>query len=285
VEKSKKAQIIRNRFLPSLWFSLVAARRKYSKHVRVKPMATTEKKVRLLCIEDDAQMRSFLLTQLKARGFQLQAARDGAQAIDIAAMFEPEIVLLDLSLPSLDGLTFLRRLREWSSAPVIVLSAHQTEQIKIRALDLGADDYLTKPFSINELMARIRVALRRSEETARLRISLTGENGLKSTYRSGGEQGLLINFARRKVYSGGKEVHLTPIEYDLLCVLARNAGKVVPRRELLQQVWGPEYTKENTYLRTFIRHLRRKLEPDRSQPRYLLNELGVGYYMPPPDPQ
>jgi two-component system, OmpR family, KDP operon response regulator KdpE len=244
---------------------------------------STEKKVRILCVEDDAQMRTFLLAQLKARGFQPQAVRDGAQAIDMAAIFQPHLVLLDLSLPSLDGLSFLRRLREWSSAPVIILSAHDEEPVKIRALDLGADDYLTKPFSLNELLARVRVALRRAEETARLRSSITGSDGQRSGYRSGGENGLHVDFAHRTVRSGGREIHLTPTEYDLLSELTRNAGKVLTHRELLQRVWGPDYSGENTYLRTFVRHLRRKLEPDPSQPRFLLNELGVGYFVPPPD--
>ncbi len=243
-----------------------------------------EKKVRILCVEDDPQMRTFLLAQLKARGFNTQAVRDGAQAIDLAAIFQPQLVLLDLSLPSLDGLSFLRRLREWSGAPVIVLSAHDEEPVKIRALDLGADDYLTKPFSLNELLARVRVALRRAEETARLRSSATGSEGQRPSYHCGGETGLQVDFAHRTVRSNRLEVHLTPTEYDLLCELARNAGKVLTHRELLQRVWGPDYSGENTYLRTFVRHLRRKLEPDPSQPRFLLNELGVGYFVPPPDP-
>jgi two-component system KDP operon response regulator KdpE len=246
-------------------------------------MATTDKKARILCVEDDPQMRTFLLAQFKARGFQTQAVRDGAQAIDIAAMLQPNLVLLDLSLPSLDGLSFLRRLREWSDAPVIVLSAHDEEPIKIKALDLGADDYLTKPFSLNELLARVRVALRRSEETARLRSRIAGGETQRPNYRSGGDDGLFVDFAHRTVRAGGKIVHLTPTEYDLLCELTRNAGKVLTHRELLQRVWGPDYTGENTYLRTFIRHLRRKLEPDPAQPRFLRNELGVGYYVPPPD--
>lgn len=245
-------------------------------------MSISDKKVKILCVEDDAQMRAFLLAQLKARGFQTQAVRDGAQAIDLAAIFQPHLVLLDLSLPSLDGLTFLRRLREWSSAPVIVLSAHDEEPVKIKALDLGADDYLTKPFSLNELLARLRVALRRADETARLR-SATGSDVQRPGYRSGGEKGLLVDFAHRFVRSGGQIVHLTPTEYDLLCELTRNAGKVLTHRELLQRVWGPDYSGENTYLRTFIRHLRRKLEPDPAQPRFLLNELGVGYFVPAPD--
>src|SRR5947207_14448072 len=227
-------------------------------------------------------MRTFLLAQLKARNFQVQAVRDGAQAIDMAAIFQPQLVLLDLSLPSLDGLTFLRRLREWSGAPVIVLSAHDEEPVKIKALDLGADDYLTKPFSLNELLARVRVALRRADETARLR-STAGSDIQRPQYRCGGDNGLVVDYAHRTVHSGGREVHLTPTEYDLLCELTRNAGKVLTHRELLQRVWGPDYTGENTYLRTFIRHLRRKLEPDPSQPRFLLNELGVGYHVPPAD--
>lgn len=242
----------------------------------------TDKKFRILCVEDDPHMRAFLLAQLKARHYHVQVVRDGAQAIDQAAIFQPHIVLLDLALPTLDGLAFLRRLREWSTAPVIVLSAHDEEPIKVRALDQGADDYLTKPFSLNELLARIRVALRRAEETARLRTGTSGDSQ-HPIYRRGGDNGLIVDFAHRQVRSGGKEVHLTPTEYDLLCELTRHAGKVLTHRELLQRVWGPEYNAENTYLRTFIRHLRRKLEPDPTQPHFLLNELGVGYFVPPSD--
>jgi two-component system KDP operon response regulator KdpE len=247
-------------------------------------MSTTDRKVRILCVEDDQQMRTFLLNQLKARNFQVQAVRDGAQAIDIAAIFQPNIILLDLSLPSLDGLTFIRRLREWSNAPVIVLSAHDEEPVKIRALDLGADDYLTKPFSLNELLARVRASLRRADEIARLRSNAMSSDAPRSRYRTGGENGLIVDYVHREVRAGGEIIHLTPTEYDLLCELTRNAGKVLTHRELLQHVWGSEYIAENTYLRTFIRHLRRKLEPDPTQPRFLLNELGVGYYVPPPDP-
>ncbi len=244
-------------------------------------MSTNDKKVRILCVEDDPQMRAFLLVQLKARGFYVQAVSDGAQAIDLAAMFQPQLVLLDLTLPSLDGLTFLRRLREWSNTPVIILSAHDEEPIKIKALDLGADDYLTKPFSLNELLARVRVALRRSETM--MRLSANGTERDKPRYNSGGENGLIVDYAHRIVQSGGKNVHLTPTEYELLCELTRNAGKVLTHRELLQRVWGADYSGENTYLRTFVRHLRRKLEPDPAQPRFLRNELGVGYFVPAPD--
>lgn len=244
-------------------------------------MSTRENKVRVLCVEDDSQMRTFLQAQLKARGFQVQAVRDGDQAIDIAAIFQPHLVLLDLMLPSLDGLTFLRRLREWSSIPVIVLSAHDNEPMKIKALDMGADDYLIKPFSLNELLARIRVALRRSESA----IIMKEHTDERPTYQCGGKKGLIVDFAHRKVYTGGQEVHLTPTEYDLLSDLAHHAGKILTHRELLQHVWGQDYSGEHTYLRTFVRHLRLKLEPEPSHPQFLRNEPGVGYFVPPPDDQ
>jgi two-component system KDP operon response regulator KdpE len=250
---------------------------------KVNLMPHTDKKVRVLCVEDDPQLRAFLLAQLKARNFQAQAVSDGAQAIDLAAIFQPQLILLDLSLPSLDGLEFLRRLREWSRAPVIVLSARDEEPVKIKALDEGADDYLTKPFSLNELLARVRVALRRAEETERLRSGQKDTDHHRPVFMCGGEYGLVVDYAHRTVRSGGKVVHLTPTEYDLLCELSRNAGKVLTHRELLQRVWGPDYSGENTYLRTFIRHLRKKLEPDPARPRFLLNELGVGYYVPSAD--
>lgn len=247
-----------------------------------KHTSTPDKKIRILCVEDDPPMRAFLTSQLKERNFQVMAVRDGAQAVEAAANFQPNLVLLDLSLPSLDGLTFLKRLREWSKAPVIILSAHDEEPVKVRALDLGADDYLTKPFSLNELLARVRVALRRADETARLISAAASIEGQRQ-YRCGGEQGLIVDYAHRLVRSGGNEIHLTPTEYDLLCELTRNAGKVITHRDLLQRVWGPDYKGENTYLRTFIRHLRRKLEPDPTQPRFLQNEPGVGYFVPAPD--
>src|SRR2546430_3280102 len=188
-------------------------------------MTTTDKKIRILCVEDDPQMRTFLQAQLKARNFQVQTVRDGAQAIDMAAIFEPQLVLLDLSLPSLDGLTFLRRLREWSGAPVIVLSAHDEEPVKIKALDLGADDYLTKPFSLNELLARVRVALRRADETARLRSSVTGSDTQRPHYRSGGENGLLVDYVHPPGRSSGRGGYLTPTQDDPLCGLSRQARK------------------------------------------------------------
>ncbi len=244
-------------------------------------MSNNDKKVRILCVEDEPQMRSFLLVQLKARGFHAQVVGDGAQAIDLAAIFQPQLVLLDLTLPSLDGLTFLRRLREWSNIPVIILSAHNAESIKIKALDQGADDYLTKPFSLDELLARVRVALRRSNTTPHVQLNGIGRD--KPQYRNGGENGLVVDYAHRVVQSGGKSVHVTPTEYEILCELTRNAGKVLTHRELLQRIWGPDYSGENTYLRTFMRKLRLKLEPDPAQPRFLRNVLGVGYFVPEQD--
>ncbi len=246
-------------------------------------MTTTNRKIRILCVEDDPQMRAFLMNQLRVRGHQVQAVQDGAQAIDQAAIFQPELILLDLALPSLDGLAFLRRLREWSQSYVIVLSAHDEESVKIKALDLGADDYLTKPFGMEELLAHIRAAMRRADELERLRGGGSGSDSSSPVYHSGGASGLIVDFAHRQVRSGGKEVHLTPIEYSLLSELTRNPGKVLTHRELLRRVWGAEYVAENTYLRTFIRHLRRKLEPDPTKPRFLLNEPCVGYFVPQPD--
>src|SRR5256885_6888348 len=171
-------------------------------------MTSIDKRVRILCVEDDPQMSTFLLAQLKARGFHAQAVTDGAQAIDLAAIFQPQLVLLDLSLPTLDGLAFLRRLREWSRAPVIVLSAHDEEPVKIKALDQGADDYLTKPFSMNELLARVRVALRRAEEIERLRSGVTSSDMQSPVYRCGGDNGLTVDYAHRRVHSGGQGLDL-----------------------------------------------------------------------------
>ncbi|MBV8696028.1 MAG: response regulator [Chloroflexi bacterium] len=245
-------------------------------------MSTSDKKIKILYVEDDAHMRAFLLAQLKARGFQAQSVRDRDQAIDQVALFQPHLVLLDLTLPDLDGFTFLQQLREWSSMPVIVLSEHDEELLKIKAFDLGADDYVTKPFNLNELLARVGVALRRAYETTHLR-NTAGSDMQPSSYHCGGENGLIVDFAHRVVRSGGQIVHLTPTEYHLLCELTRNAGKVLTHRELLQRVWGPDDNADNSSLRTFIRHLRRKLEPHPAQPRFLLNELGVGYFVPASD--
>jgi two-component system KDP operon response regulator KdpE len=179
---------------------------------------------------------------------------------------QPDVVILDLGLPDMDGLEFLRKVREWSAVPVIVLSARGQEADKVAALDAGADDYLSKPFGVGELMARLRVALRHRARVA--------EGVLESAFTVGE---LHVDLAARRVSIGGREVHLTPIEYRLLTTLVRHAGKVVTQKQLLNEVWGPQATEQAHYLRVYMAHLRRKLEADAARPRYLLTEPGVGY--------
>ncbi|MFN3973984.1 MAG: response regulator transcription factor [Dehalococcoidia bacterium] len=226
---------------------------------------------RILVVEDDARLCRFLVDLLRRQDYQAEMALDGNQALTVAETFQPHLVVLDLALPGLNGLEVLQRLRQWSTAPVIVLSGRGEEALKVKALDMGADDYLTKPFSPPELLARIRALLRRAEHTP---------PGHAPAALSFGD--LTIDFSARLVKRGGKEVPLTRTEFALLQVLAANAGKVLTHKELLQQVWGPEYGEEAEYLRTFIKQLRRKLEPDPSRPRYILTQPGVGYRFQPP---
>jgi two-component system, OmpR family, KDP operon response regulator KdpE len=219
----------------------------------------------VLIIEDELPIRRFLRTTLASHGFEIVEATGGQAGLKQAIEQPPDLVLLDLGLPDIDGLEVTRRLREWSKVPIIVLSARNQEPDKIAALDAGADDYLTKPFGVGELMARIRVARRHAEQAGRPEepIFTTGE--------------LRVDRARRQVVVSGTEVHLTPIEYQLLATLVRHAGKVVTQRQLLREVWGPAYETEAQYLRTYMGHLRHKLEADPAHPRYLLTEIGVGY--------
>ena len=219
----------------------------------------------VLLIEDERQIRRFLGATLGSHGYRMLAADTGAEGLTEAAAWQPDIVILDLGLPDMDGLEVLRRLREWSAVPVIVLSARGQEGDKVAALDAGADDYVSKPFGPGELLARIRVALRHA---AALR------EDAAPTFTTGD---LHLDLARRQVTVGGTEVHLTPIEYRLLTVLARHAGKVLTHRQLLTEVWGPAHTTEAHYLRVYMAQLRRKLEPEPARPRYLLTEPGVGY--------
>jgi two-component system, OmpR family, KDP operon response regulator KdpE len=224
----------------------------------------------VLIVEDDAQVRRFLRTSLPAHGFRVLEAEDGGQALRLAAQYVPEIVLLDLGLPDLDGLEVLQKLRAWSRAPIVVLSARGQERIKVEALDAGADDYLTKPFGFPELLARLRVALRRAQYPA----------------QSGGRfvcGYLQIDFEARRVISDGNEVHLTPIEFRLLTVLARHAGKVVTQKQLLTEVWGPHSVEHGEYLRVYMTHLRRKLEPGEGRARIFRTEAGVGYRLECPE--
>jgi two-component system KDP operon response regulator KdpE len=217
----------------------------------------------VLVVEDDPQVRRYLRAGLASHGYRLQEAQTAEEGIRLAVEYPPDIVLLDLGLPDLDGIEVARRLREWSEAPILILSARGQEQQKVHALDAGADDYLVKPFGFGELLARMRVALRHSAR---------GEEG--QVFRSGA---LVLDLGRRHVEVGGKEVHLTPIEYKILATLAKHAGRVVTHRQLLQEVWGPRSTEQTHYLRVFMTHLRRKIEPDPVRPRLLQTEPGVGY--------
>ena len=219
----------------------------------------------VLVIEDDAQVRRFLRTSLAAHGFRVHESVDGASGVRDAAQHVPELVLLDLGLPDLDGVEVVRRLRTWSRVPILILSARGEERSKVEALDAGADDYLTKPFGFGELLARMRAALRRAERP---------EGGESSELVHGP---LRIDLARRRVDLDGREVRLTPIEFKLLAVLARHAGRVVTHRQLLTEVWGPHSAEETQYLRVYLTHLRRKLEPDPARARIFHNEAGVGY--------
>ena len=222
----------------------------------------------VLVVEDEPQMRRFLRTALEAQGLRVADAETAKAALVAATTCNPEVILLDLGLPDGEGVEVARRVREWSRVPIIVISARGREADKVAVLDAGADDYLTKPFGVNELLARIRVALRHSAQAA----SPQGEQVL--------EVGpLRLDLGRREVTVGGSEVHLTPLEYRLLALLARNAGKVLTHRQILKEVWGPPYASETQYLRVFMAQLRRKIEADPARPKLLLTEPGVGYRM------
>jgi two-component system, OmpR family, KDP operon response regulator KdpE len=225
-----------------------------------------EEKELILLIEDEPQMRRFLRITLESHGYRFVEAGTAQEGLMQASMRNPDVVLLDLGLPDLDGLEVTERLREWTQTPIIVISAREQEQDKVKALDAGADDYLTKPFSAGELMARVRVALRHA---LRLR---SGQNEPVFAHA-----GLRVDLAARRVFVRDNEIHLTPIEYKLLTALIRHAGKVVTHRQLLLEVWGPGQVSEVQYLRVYMTQLRHKLEADPARPRFLLNEPGVGY--------
>jgi two-component system KDP operon response regulator KdpE len=219
----------------------------------------------IVLIEDDQKIRRFLRTALVNNGYRLFEAATGTDGLVEVATRQPDVVILDLGLPDVDGLEVIRKLREWTKVPVIVLSARGQETAKVAALDAGADDYVSKPFGPGELLARIRVALRHAARTSA---------GGESTFTVGD---LRVDLARRQVFVGDKEVHLTPIEYKLLTVLARDAGKLLTHAQLLKEVWGPSHESEAHYLRIYLMQLRRKLETDPTRPRYLRTEPGVGY--------
>lgn len=218
----------------------------------------------VLIIEDEQPIRRFLRASLNQAGYRVTEATSGAEGLRLATGQPPDLIILDLGLPDLDGQEILRRLREWYAAPIIVLSARDQEVQKIQSLDHGADDYITKPFGVGELLARMRTALRRSH----------GLGAAESSIEIGD---LRIDLAARLVFRKGQELHFTPLEYKLLITMAKHPGKVLTHRFLLREVWGPLDSQENHYLRVFVASLRRKLEDDPARPRYILTEQGVGY--------
>jgi two-component system KDP operon response regulator KdpE len=220
----------------------------------------------VLVVEDDSQIRQFLKVGLESNGFAYLDALQGKEGLAEVATRNPDLVILDLGLPDMDGLDFLKNLREWSKVPVIVLTARGNEQDKISALDHGADDYLTKPFGVGELLARIRVALRHAAQ------SESGED--LPIFETGA---LRIDFVKRLVFVNDREVHLTPTEYKILILLAHHAGKVLTQRQILTDVWGAAYAERGDYLRVHMHQLRHKLEATPARPKWLINEPGVGY--------
>lgn len=220
----------------------------------------------IVVIEDDPAIRKFLRTSLSTQGFSVFEADSGKKGLIEAGMRKPDLLILDLGLPDMDGVDVIKAIRAWSSVPIIVLSARSHEQHKIDALDIGADDYLTKPFGFGELLARIRVALRHAH---RPQDNLQGD--VFST------ENLKIDLAKRLVSVDDQEIHLTPIQYRLLAVLVKHAGKVMTHQQILKEVWGPSYQENAHYLRIYMSQLRQKLEVDPTQPRFLLTESGVGY--------
>jgi len=218
-------------------------------------------------IEDEPQIRRFVRGALEAEGWQVHEADTLQRGLTEAGTRKPDLLVLDLGLPDGDGLALIRDVRQWSSVAIIVLSARIDEADKIAALDAGADDYLTKPFGVGELMARVRANLRRPRAT--------GASQEEDTSFTFGE--VSVDRQARLVHRAGQEVHLTPIEYRLLSVLVANAGRVLTHRQLLREVWGPSHSEQSHYLRIYMGHLRQKLEPDPAQPRHLLTETAVGY--------
>jgi two-component system KDP operon response regulator KdpE len=221
--------------------------------------------ISVLVVDDEPQIRRFLRPALEHAGYSMHEAVNGQEALVQASTRSPELILLDLGLPDMDGLEVLQRLREWATCPIIILSARGEETMKVRALDAGADDYLTKPFGVEELLARLRVAMRHGLQTA---------DGEATEFISGD---LRVDMIKRQVFVHGTEVHLTPLEYKLLLTLVKHAGKVLTHQFLLRAVWGDAYVMETHYLRIYMRQLRHKLEADPARPRYLTTESGVGY--------
>jgi two-component system KDP operon response regulator KdpE len=218
---------------------------------------------RVLVVDDEPQILRALGINLRARGYDVELASDGEKALDVAARQHPDVVVLDLGLPGIDGVDVIRGLRGWSQVPIVVLSVRDREADKVAALDAGADDYVTKPFGMDELLARLRAALRRATPAEEEAVVETPD--------------FSIDLAAKKVHREGEEVRLTPTEWHVVEVLVRNRGRLVSQTQLLQEVWGPQYHDETNYLRVFMAQVRRKLEPEPSRPRYFITEPGMGY--------
>jgi two-component system KDP operon response regulator KdpE len=218
---------------------------------------------RILVVDDEPQILRALATNLTARGYQVDLARTGEEALTLAARKHPDVVVLDLGLPGIDGVDVIQGLRGWTRVPILVLSVREREADKVAALDAGADDYVTKPFGMDELLARLRAALRRAEPAEEDAVVETAD--------------FTVDLAAKTVSRGGAEVKLTPTEWHIVEVLTRNAGKLVSQRQLLQEVWGPQYERETNYLRVYLAQIRRKLEPDPARPRYFVTEPRMGY--------
>ncbi|WP_327255348.1 response regulator [Streptomyces sp. NBC_01244] len=222
---------------------------------------------RVLVVDDEPQIVRALVINLKARKYEVDAAADGASALELAAARHPDVVVLDLGLPDMDGIEVIKGLRGWTRVPILVLSARHTSDEKVEALDAGADDYVTKPFGMDELLARLRAAVRRAEPGAG-----AGEDEVIVETDT-----FTVDLAAKKAVRAGHDVRLTPTEWHLLEVLVRNGGKLVSQKQLLQEVWGPSYGTETNYLRVYMAQLRRKLEADPSHPRHFITEPGMGY--------
>ena len=222
---------------------------------------------RILVVDDEPQLLRALGTNLRARGYDVELAATGEAALTVAARKHPDLVVLDLGLPGIDGVEVIRGLRGWTSVPIVVLSVRESEGVKVAALDAGADDYVTKPFGMDELLARLRAALRRAAPAEEEAVVETPD--------------FTVDLAAKRVRGANGEIRLTPTEWQIVEVLVRNAGKLVTQRTLLQEVWGPQYEKETNYLRVFLAQIRRKLEPDPAKPRYFMTEARMGYRFEP----
>ena len=228
------------------------------------------KKIKILVADDEPKIRLFIRANLEARGYEVYLAQDGIEAIETAERVLPDLIVLDVNMPRMDGIEACRRIREWADMPIIVLSVREDEKDKVRALNEGADDYVTKPFGMEELLARIRAALRR----------FTGPTVTAAVFTAGD---LEVDLSKRVVKRRGQILKLTRTEYELLAYLVLNCGKVLTHRELLQNVWGTEYGEESEYIRTFITQLRRKIEDDPSNPRFIVTEPRIGYRFVKPE--